>query len=367
MSEHDPGNGREHADDLRDGGEQDADISDPDQRALTALFAALVADAEPSTLSAERIRRLASEGDEQDRNRQGTESSPVVSLAARREKRLRFVRNGLIAAAVAALGIFGLSRLDLHTSNGVAAASSSSSSSSSASSSAPAAGSAIRDAPGAGAATGELSDNGKAAGGAASATSAASSGAASPAAPAAPAPASSAPAGFGAASSAAVAGSAQSSAAASRPASRLPQSAAASSEAMSSSPSASSSSSASAPSAPTCVPLPPAALKAAVAALPAPYRASKATGDGCRGIVIAGPAGVPAVRIRISRSTGGNCVGSPSSSCVSTSGSAGTYSYDRSAVFIGRNGSVAVVSTAAGGPGREALAAAGRAVLNALG
>ena len=365
MSEHDPGNGHEHADDLRDGGEQDADIPGADQRALTALFAALVADAEPSTLSAERIRRLATEGDEPDRNGQEAESSPVLSLAARREKRLRFVRNGLIAAAVAALGIFGLSRLDLQTSNGVAAGSSASSS---ASSSAPAAaGSAIRDAPGADAATGELPENGKAAGGAASGTSAASSGAASPAAPAAPAAASSASAGFGAASSGAVAGSAQSSAAASRPASGLPQSAAASSEAMSSSPSASSSSSASAPSAPTCVPLPPAALKAAVAALPAPYRASKATGDGCRGIVIAGPAGAPAVRIRISRSTGGNCVGSPSSSCVSTSGSAGTYSYDRSAVFIGRNGSVAVVSTAAGGPGREALAAAGRAVLNALG
>lgn len=334
------------------GARDDEDVSAADEQALRAMFAALVQDAEPSAQSPLDIQRRA--------------KAEQRSTVDRRGKRLRYIRNTMIAAVLAGVVALVLPHLGSTSTETAAGASSAASAPAASPVSAAAASAAAGSYPGNAAAAGE---------GSSAASSAAASGAASggltaagdgPAGGAAAATAASS----GAASSEAMssgagaapsAGDASSAGASSSAAAGLP--APASSGAASSGPLASSTSRG------PCVQLPARALADVRAAMPGYGGAIRITS--CTLQASMGPAtGTATFAVdRSGRASCGQSVAAcpvPAGAGARIGGTTDAYDYPGGIVVTGRGGLIATATATAGGPNRLALLAGVRALLQTL-
>ena len=322
-----------------DRGADGRDISQADAQALTALFAGLVDDAEPSSLTPLAVQRLA-KADHQGR-------------LDRKIKRFKFLRNALVAAVLAGAVALVLPHLGGSTASTASSAVSAAAPAARAAGTPPVAAGAATSAAAGSAASGAVggSASDAASGSAASAAAGSSAGAAgsSNAAAGPPAGAAGSPAGAAAGSSNAAAGS---SAAASG---ALPTQAAGGGAA------------ALGPSG-SCVPVSAAAVAAVRASLPAQYRNVVAVSD-CGTVQARKSASDPGIRLDLTRAPAGVCAQGPDPVCVAVPGSPGAFEDPSSAlpavVVYDRNLSVTARAIAVGPTGQQLIAAA-RALLDAV-
>lgn len=339
----------------RDRERRNDDVSPADEQALTALFASLVADAEPSELSPLEVQRLAIAG----RQRSDTRSA-----------RRRIARNVLLAAAVFAAALLVLPRLIQSSPSATATAGASRSSAT------VAAGSPTSAAPSAPFAAASATSAASASAAAGSGTGAAgAAGDAAGRAPVASGPASSAPvngpditeassaASSGGAASTGSASSSAGSSAASAPASSAASSAAATPSAAGSS--AAGATSGSVPAASTCPALPAGAAVAVRRALPATYRGSTVSVAGCA-VVVSGSAGHPAIKLLVAPSAPGSCAGQ--STCDRADGAGGYLGRSGAVpvVYVYGKGVVVTIHPTAGQPDSRQLIGLARALLTAV-
>lgn len=335
-----------------DAGERGSDISAADERALRAMFAALVEGAEPSEQSPLDVQRLALQAQRSARDR--------------RSQRIRYTRNVLIAAVL--VGVVALVVPQL------ASTSTNSAASSSGSAAAPAAGSQGSETFAAGAAAGGTAPMRAGATGdrsrteersAAAASSAAAIGSAaapsvSSSSGAAAAPAASAAAGSGGSD----AGTSASSGAASSGAASASSSAASSAPLSSSAlpPGEASSSGA-------CPAVSAIALADVRAALPTDYRDARVTSE-CGRLQFAGSGSRPGVSLLVSRSQPGSCAQGATPPCRAIPGQPGAYFDDHTSlavVIVYGRGLAVTVTTEVGGPSRSQLLAVARVLLRSVG
>lgn len=292
------------------------DISAADEQALRAMFAALVDDAAPSELSPLEVRRSA--------------TSENDATLDRRLKRLKFTRNALVAAALAGVVALLLPHLG-STSTGTAASSSASA----------AAAGAIPQSAGA-AADGSSAASSAPASGGASGSSAAGG--------AAPAPAVSSAAGSAASSGAMSSGGASGGSSAAGP-------------------SASSASASASSGVAGCLPGSArwfAPVRAALPGYRGTVRITSCSVEDSRG------SAAGTVTFVVSTATSAVCQGAAAGGCQPVDGTPvpGTkdaYVNGAAVTVVGARGVSVTVTSAAGGPDRQALITAARALLTTIG